>query len=288
MNDDIKSEINALAEKLVSLDGDTQPEETDAIRNRIYALFFEAKFKFKKTDKYGNDLCTFPLLDGLEATLETVLNTLDENLRKSKRTGEWNFKPQNGDFILTIIKKTKFKIGRGDKGLKGYIPERADVDSESKHTTDIKEYADLTDDFAKLETKHVVQQAFMYIAELIIRQRRIERGNVNKQHFDGFFTHDTVTETRKTNGEYITDECCNSAIFPAMCVKMLSYLMTGEFAHMRDLMTNELRPGINLARRVENVGACYGMKSPKYYHGQYNEWRKSVAKALKEDFLLDI
>jgi hypothetical protein len=279
MNDDIKSEINALAEKLVSLNCDTQREEIVAIQTRVKALFFDTYIPSEKTDRYGNDLYTFPLLDDLEAPFDTVLNTLEENLRKHKKTGEWIFKPQNGDFILTLIKKTKFKIKHGDGKLKGYIPERAGTDSGREHTAERKEYADPTNEITDLETRLSVQQAVKYIAGLILDQRWVEKGKVNKQHFEGFFTHDRVTEERKTNGEYITDGYSN-VIFPAMCVRMLSYLMTGEFAHMYDLVRNKLREGINLAQCVENVGNCYGMKSPKYYHGQYNKWLKKISKKI--------
>ena len=283
MIDNIKSEINILAEKLVTLDDEYQKEEIKTIQMRIWELFFSAGYEFEKTDRYGNDWYVFPLLGNLIAPYEPVQKALEENLRKNKkkgdkREGEWNFQPQSDEFILTIIKKAKEKVGRGADMLKGYIPE-PDKDTEDNSNAP-KEYPDPADPIGDLVTLISAQQDTAYIAELIVLQVWVEKGRENKQHFEGYFTHDRVEEERNSNGELIT-EIYNSIVFPAMCQKMMSYLMEGIFNHLYDVVKYPLRDGIDLNRTYENVGNCYEMGTMEKQHGRnYKAWLKSITTNL--------
>ena len=263
--EDIKREINALAERLVTYDSDTQSDEINTTRQMIYDLFFCVETIFKRTDSKGNDWLLFPLLNNIEVPWETVLITMEENLRKSKKSDEWNYKPNEGDFIETIVKKTLYKVGRGSGLLKGYTQ----TDEETDRSQDPNDSID------DLETLLALQQEVAYIAEMIINQAWLKAGKENKQHFEGFFTHDRVTEERRENGAYITDEY-SAIIFPAMSIALLTFLMEGDFCHMLDLVMNQVREGINLSQSIENVGSCFKMKSPKHYHLQYNKWLKSI------------
>lgn len=149
--------------------------------------------------------------------------------------------------------------------MKGYLPVPVDDDGNLVAVSDKKAAfeSEAVDRVSELEE-------LKYLAGLIICQTWVEKGKQNKQHFEGFFTHEKVNETHKGAFDLTVDY--SKAVFPAMCHVLLGFLMLGNFAHMRDVASNKVRDGINLKQLVENVGKCYGMKSPKYYHVQYLAW----------------
>jgi hypothetical protein len=274
----IRSQINEAANRLVTLEGS---EEIESARQQIYAWFLEAGFSYQRTDSYGNDWYVFPLFDDMKATVETVLKTLEENTRRNKKTGVWNYNPQNGDFITTIAKKIKFKIGHNQVGLQKYTPEPEYDDTDGGQQNKRIEPEDPADLYAEIEEKVSNLKKIAYIAELIILQAWVQRGT-NKQHFEGFFTHDRVTEGRKEKEIYGIEEYgaeeLNTIVFPALSQKLLEYLMIGNFCSIKDILVNAVRDGVDLAQRIKNVENCYAMGTTgKYYHGQYENWLASVA-----------
>jgi|GEM_PF-5993812 len=271
MNEIVDS-INRIANELVMLNPVEQFEQAKTLVLSIYDLFWQLQIDFKRTDRYGNDWYEMFELS-ITVPMESILEAMAQLLRTHKKTGEWLFKPENGDFITTLVKRIKQFVSLKIGILPGIIPEEDDIYRNNKpDPTDSETDIDiLIERIARL-------QSIAYIADLINKQAWLPEGHKNKSHFEGFFTHDTVNETWSLSSAEINHEY-DTVIYSSLCQKMLSYLILDVISCLRDVCGCRIRDGISLKQRNENVAACYELKSPKYYSAQYSEWITSVKPA---------
>ena len=271
----IRLEMNKLGCELVVMNIETQAEQIKKMQLKINRLFLSSNITIKMTDSKGNDWYDFPLL-GIVAPLDTALIALEQLMRQNKKNGEWLYQPSGGDFVLALIKRTKTLIQHNVGILKGTVSVPVNHDGSKMMEIDPPAPQNAVDDLVDRISN---LQDIKYIADLIIRQAWVVKGKTNKHHFEGFFTHDRVEEIRDDR-ENISKEY-NEAVFPAMCQKLLTYLFFGVFRHLHDVVKASVRDQINLNQGNENVGNCYGLKSPKYSSVQYNNWLKAIASSYK-------
>jgi len=268
----IITSMNSAAAELVKLDPVTQFEQVRTEQLNIYDMFYQLSPVHKTTDRYGNDRYYISELN-ITAPFETFLEAMEQLLRINKKTGKWNFKPENGDFVTTLIKRVKYFAARKIGVLKGIIPTGDDDSGEINYETSAMcNLGGITDIIAEF-------QIVAYIADLIMRKAWLRVEQENKSHFEGYFTHDTAGVIRPFSRAEIKQEF-DDVLYPALCQKMLTFLIPDVINCVRDICDCRIRDGISLNQRNDNVAACYGMKSPKYYSGLYRDWIESVKPAV--------
>jgi hypothetical protein len=267
---EIIEKMNKLGTELVSPELERDPE---TIALEMYEEFWKSNpVPTDVTSKYGNDMYRIDLL-GIDAPLGPVLEAMDQLLRKSKKKGEeerWLFNPEKGDFVTSLTKRAKYLVPRHVDMLKGTI--QVPVDEEGRQVE--YEFSPGADDDETVRLYSIMQE-LSYIAELIVLHKWVELGLSETCHFEGFFTHDIVATIHPLQPNSINAEC-NRIIFPALSQKLLVYLIETTIRELRNICNCVIKDGISLKKGIENVAACYGMKSPKYYSQKYNAWVRFV------------
>ncbi len=126
---------------------------------------------------------------------------------------------------------------------------------------EVAEEGDFTIEYESPRTEF---ESFCRIAPLVALRKVQEQHlpKMKKSYFEGFFTFDTTAQTKKglfDEKEVVSE---NALLFPIMEMAVLEYLLTGSFAHIRDVVEGVVKNEQCLDRRNETIQVCYHITKP--------------------------
>jgi hypothetical protein len=106
--------------------------------------------------------------------------------------------------------------------------------------------------------------SFLMVAPLVALRKAQEQHlrKSQKSYFEGFFTFDTIKQTKDGLFDEASVISENNVLFPIMEFVVLDYLLEGKFKSMRDVVKNKVKDTERLKQRVDTMGACYGLSKP--------------------------
>jgi len=272
--DNINQEVNRLAVIMVSYNpNDINKTHIKSISNEIAQMLFETYERGKPGfNQYGDEIRSIRLFvkgkstERKEVPNSVFIDALFELLGR-KKDGSWVFNSENSTFITAFHyrlskrlldyhnKKTKFNEQlMTDRVLKSINDNRPESNHD-KLCNKWSAFAIILEAMGKFSNK---------LSNLTTKEQK---------YFEGFFTYDR-TENIKSDDELGIVACeYNDTLFPYMVIKLLEFLMTGNFSSMHDILSNPLREGVVLKQRGELLKKyfCYSHPTQVKYSQKYNE-----------------